>query len=74
MNCYGKIKRVLEKNKGVKVTKSGNMITISKKEEVLTTYDLKFVQYSRDNLRGFLEYWQYRLDGRRKVDLDKEKV
>ena len=63
MNCYAKIKKNLEVCGGVKVKKNkgSNTITITKANEVLTTYDLKFVEYSRQNLMSFIEYWQCRL-------------
>mgnify|MGYP003191392105 CR=1 FL=1 len=61
MGCYMRIKRALEISKGVKVNKKDNNIIISKNGEVLTTYDLKFVDYSKQNMNGFIEHWQYKL-------------
>jgi len=61
MGCYTKIKRALEKGNGVKVEKVKNKILIKKDNELLTTYDLKFVEFSRQNTNGFIEYWEYKL-------------
>jgi hypothetical protein len=62
MSCYTKIKRNLEICGGVKVKKNKeNKIIISKDDKILTTYDLKFVEYSKQNLQGFIDYWKYEL-------------
>lgn len=61
MGCYMRIKRALENSKGVKVNKKDNNIIISRDGEILTTYDLKFVDYSKQNANGFIEHWQYKL-------------
>lgn len=63
MSCYTKIKRNLEVCGEVKVKKNkgSNTITITKGNKVLTTYDLKFVEYSKQNLMSFIEYWKYQL-------------
>ena len=61
MGCYTKIKRALEKGNGVKVEKVKNKIIIKKDNELLTTYDLKFVEFSKGNTNGFIDYWEYRL-------------
>ena len=61
MSCYTKIKKALEKGSGVKVEKNKNIITITKDKEILTTYDLKFVEFSKGNTNGFIDYWEYRL-------------
>ena len=60
MNCYTKIKRNLEICGGIKVKKRDNIITILKDNEILTTYDLRFVE-SKQNLTNFIEHWKYRL-------------
>lgn len=61
MSCYNKIKKSLEKGSGVKVVKlQDNKITISRDNKLLTTYDLKFVEYG-NNLKGFLDYWETKL-------------
>lgn len=62
MSCYTKIKRNLEVCGGVKVKKNReNKIIISKDNKILTTYDLKFVEYSKQNLKGFIDYWKFKL-------------
>lgn len=61
MSCYTKIKKVLEKGSGVKVERSKNIITIKKDKKVLTTYDLKFVEFSKNNTNCFIDYWKYKL-------------
>lgn len=61
MSCYIKIKKTLEKGSGVKVERSKNIITIKKDEKVLTTYDLKFVEFSKGNTNNFINYWKYKL-------------
>lgn len=61
MSCYTKIKKALEKGSGVKVERSKNIITIKKDREVLTTYDLKFVEFSTGNTNSFIDYWEYKL-------------
>lgn len=61
MSCYTKIKKALEKGSGVKVERSKNIITIKKDKEVLTTYDLKFVEFSKNNTNCFIDYWKYKL-------------
>ena len=61
MGCYTKIKRALEKGNGVKVEKVKNKIIIKKDNELLTTYDLKFVEFSKGNTNGFIDYWENRL-------------
>ena len=59
MSCYTKIKKALEKGSGVKVERSKNIITIKQDEKVLTTYDLKFVEFSKGNTNNFIDYWEY---------------
>lgn len=59
MSCYTKIKKALEKGSGVKVERSKNVITIKQDEKVLTTYDLKFVEFSKGNTNNFIDYWKY---------------
>ena len=59
MSCYTKIKKALEKGSGVKVEKSKNIITIKRDKKVLTTYDLKFVEFSKGNTNNFIDYWEY---------------
>ena len=62
MNCYTKIKKNLEVCGGVKVKKNKeNRIIISKNNKILTTYDLKFVEYSKQNLNSFIDYWKFKL-------------
>lgn len=61
MSCYKKIKRVLEENKGVKVCQEGDYILIFKNNTLLTRYNLMFVEYSDNNLNGFIDYWTYKL-------------
>lgn len=61
MSCYTKIKKALEKGSGVKVERSKNIITIKKDKEILTTYDLKFVEFSKNNTNCFIDYWKYKL-------------
>lgn len=61
MSCYTKIKKALEKGSGVKVERSKNIITIKQDEKVLTTYDLKFVEFSKGNTNNFIDYWKYKL-------------
>lgn len=61
MSCYTKIKKTLEKGSGVKVERSKNIITIKKDKKVLTTYDLKFVEFSKNNTNCFIDYWKYKL-------------
>lgn len=61
MSCYTKIKKALEKGSGVKVERSKNIITIKKDKNVLTTYDLKFVEFSKNNTNCFIDYWKYKL-------------
>lgn len=62
MSCYNKIKKSLEKGSGVKVVKlQDNKITISRDNKLLTTYDLKFVEYSKQNLNSFIDYWKFKL-------------
>lgn len=58
MSCYTKIKKALEKGSGVKVERSKNIITIKQDEKVLTTYDLKFVEFSKGNTNNFIDYWK----------------
>jgi hypothetical protein len=60
MSCYTKIKKALEIS-GVKVERSKNIITIKKDNEILTTYDLKFIEFSKDNTNCFIDYWKYKL-------------
>ena len=69
MSCYTKIKKALEKGSGVKVERSKNIITIKKDKKVLTTYDLKFVEFSKGNTNNFIDYWKYIL----KISKKKEK-
>lgn len=59
MSCYTKIKKALEKGSGVKVERSKNIITIKRDKKVLTTYDLKFVEFSKGNTNNFIDYWEY---------------
>lgn len=59
MSCYTKIKKALEKGSGVKVERSKNIITIRRDKKVLTTYDLKFVEFSKGNTNNFIDYWEY---------------
>ena len=66
MNSYRRIKNNLEQIKGVKVEKTRNMITIKQRNKVLTTYDLKFTDYSKDNTENFIKYWTTRLNERGK--------
>ena len=61
MSCYTKIKKALEKGSGVKVERSKNIIKIKKDKKVLTTYDLKFVEFSKNNTNCFIDYWKYKL-------------
>ncbi len=61
MSCYKKVKHTLETIKGVKVTKRRNTIIIMKDNETLTKYDLKFIDYGKQNANVFIEYWKYRL-------------
>ena len=61
MSCYTKIKKALEKGSGVKVERSKNIIAIKKDKKILTTYDLKFVEFSKNNTNCFIEYWEYKL-------------
>ena len=59
MSCYTKIKKALEKGNGVKVERSKNIIIIKRDKKVLTTYDLKFVEFSKGNTNNFIDYWEY---------------
>lgn len=62
MSCYTMIKRNLEVCGGVKVKRNReNKIIISKNNKILTTYDLKFVEYNEQNLKSFIDYWKYKL-------------
>lgn len=61
MSCYNKVKRTLETIKGVKVNKKDNKIFIAKNNKTLTEYDLRFIDYSRQNASVFIEYWKYKL-------------
>lgn len=62
MSCYTMIKRNLEICGGVKVKRNReNKIIISKNNKILTTYDLKFVEYNEQNLKSFIDYWKYKL-------------
>lgn len=61
MRCYSRIKRALEVKKGVKVRKEGEYLIISKNKKDVTTYNLKFVEYSKQNADNFIEYWAYKL-------------
>ena len=62
MSCYTMIKRNLEICGGVKVKRNReNKIIISKNNKILTTYDLKFVEYKEQNLKSFIDYWKYKL-------------
>lgn len=61
MSCYAKIKRALEKGKGVKVEKNKDIITIKQNKKILTTYNLKFVEFSKNNTNNFIDYWRYML-------------
>lgn len=71
MSCYNKIKKSLEKGSGVKVVKlQDNKITISRDNKLLTTYDLKFVEYG-NNLKGFLDYWETKLKTPKKKEKKK---
>ena len=62
MNYYNKIKKILEQKKGIKVSKKNNKIIITKNNKELTNYDLKFIEFSKNNLNAFLEYWKYKLN------------
>ena len=61
MRCYSRIKRALENKKGVKVRKEGEYLIISKNKKDITTYNLKFVEFSRQNADNFIDYWAYKL-------------
>ena len=70
MSCYTKIKKALEKGSGVKVERSKNIIAIKKDKKILTTYDLKFVEFSKNNTNCFIEYWEYKLGINKKKKKD----
>lgn len=70
MSCYTKIKKALEKGSGVKVEKNKNIITIKKDKKILTTYDLKFVEFSENNTNCFIDYWEYKLGINKKKKKD----
>lgn len=62
MSCFTEIKNALEKQSGVKVVKDKeNNLIIRKNRKVLTTYNLRFVEYSRQNTDSFIDYWEHRL-------------
>ena len=61
MAYFAKVKRELEVVKGVKVRKEKGRIIISKDKRQLDNYGLQFIEYSRSNAEGYIEYWLYRL-------------
>lgn len=58
---YNKIKRTLQKFEGVKITKKDNRLIMTRYDKLLINYDLKFVDYSKQNTNNFIEYWSCRL-------------
>lgn len=61
MSCYKRVKQVLETIEGVRVTKRQNILIIIKDNKTLTEYNLKFIDYGKQNANNFIEYWKYRL-------------
>lgn len=72
MSCFNKIKKALEMGKGVTVVQEGDYLVISKNNEVLTKYNLMFVEYSDDNMNGFIDHWKYRLNIKDKKETKKK--
>lgn len=62
MKCFNKIKKALEASKGVKVSQEGEYIIITKNDDILTKYNIMFVEYSNDNLNGFIDHWKWKLN------------
>lgn len=64
MSYYNKVKKALEKcskNKDIKITKKDNRLIIKKENTILVNYDLKFIDFSKQNANNFIDYWTNKL-------------
>ena len=59
MSYYNKVKKALEKcskSKDIKITKKDNRLIIKKENTILVNYDLKFIDFSKQNANNFIDY------------------
>jgi hypothetical protein len=64
MSYYNKVKKALEKcskSKDIKITKKDNRLIIKKENTILVNYDLKFIDFSKQNANNFIDYWANKL-------------
>lgn len=64
MSYYNKVKKALEKcskSKDIKITKKDNRLIIKKGNTILVNYDLKFIDFSKQNANNFIDYWVNKL-------------
>lgn len=64
MSYYNKVKKALEKcpkSKDIKITKKDNRLIIKKGNTILVNYDLKFIDFSKQNTNNFIDYWANKL-------------
>lgn len=64
MSYYNKVKKALEKcskSKDIKITKKDNRLIIKKENTILVNYDLKFIDFSKQNANNFIDYWTNKL-------------
>lgn len=64
MSYYNKVKKALEKcskSKDIKITKKDNRLIIKKENTILVNYDLKFIDFSKQNANNFIDYWENKL-------------
>lgn len=64
MSYYNKVKKALEKcskSKDIKITKKDNRLIIKKGNTILVNYDLKFIDFSKQNANNFIDYWANKL-------------
>lgn len=64
MSYYNKVKKALEKcskSKDIKITKKDNKLIIKKENTILVNYDLKFIDFSKQNANNFIDYWTNKL-------------
>lgn len=64
MSYYNEVKKALEKcskSKDIKITKKDNKLIIKKGNTILVNYDLKFIDFSKQNANNFIDYWANKL-------------
>ena len=67
LKAYKKVKENFKKYDNISFEKKNNDIIIYFNDKIIN-YGLRFIAYSEDNLKNFINYWQYKVKGVRKND------